>query len=107
MDGTGMFIHDSGHVYIGDWYLDKLHGVGLILFADGGLIYASFDRNCLNGFAVLRVNGNLIAGNFKKNKLHGNVNSLIKIAFTVFFLANLLINLSRSSNLLRRCNSGK
>ena len=59
--GQGIYIWDSGEMYIGFWKEDQIDGFGLFLLSDQSFLYGNFHSNHLEGIGIYhRSNGDLL-----------------------------------------------
>lgn len=72
-NGPGIFIHDSGEVFIGSFWMDKVQGEGIIFFRDGGYLYGEFAKSMLNGFGILCCGQYFLLSSWVHNKMNGDV----------------------------------
>lgn len=72
MDGHGKFEWINKEIYIGEWYLGKMTGLGVKLQADGSRLEGSFLDSKLDGWAKkLFIAGDRYEGYFIADKRNG------------------------------------
>ncbi len=59
------------HTYIGFWKTNKIHGIGMIVYPEGGLIYGNFKDNQIFGLALTDNKKRLRVGIFENSKIAG------------------------------------
>lgn len=57
--------------YLGYWRNNLLHGLGLIVFRNGTMMYTHFNRNNPDSLRVIKLKDKLVVGTFVKNQIHG------------------------------------
>jgi len=58
-------------MYLGFWRSNKAHGIGLVIYPEGGIIYGNFKDNDLNGLALVDNKKKLRIGIFENFQITG------------------------------------
>lgn len=70
-DGFGILQTDQFDTYLGYFKYNRLHGLGLILYSDGSIIYGNFVHGQVQGIALTDNSHEMQIGVFAKNGLTG------------------------------------
>ena len=71
-ENNGILFWDNGHIYLGQWKKNKIHGKGLFVFPNGSYLYSTFNEDQLNGLTLMKlVSGHLMIGNWSHNRKLG------------------------------------
>ena len=68
-DGFGMLQTEEFDTYIGFFKYNKIHGIGLIVYRDGSIIYGQFSNGKLSGIALTDNRHELQLGVFAHNEM--------------------------------------
>lgn len=70
-DGFGILMTDDYDTFLGYFRYNKLHGLGLIVYKDGGVIYGNFNNGQLEGITLSDNSHQLQVGSFYNNGMVG------------------------------------
>ena len=67
-----LYYEDSKSVYFGQYWRQKRHGHGKMMWSDGNYYEGTWKNDCMEGFGLLiKSTGTYVIGHWNENKIHG------------------------------------
>lgn len=70
-DGFGILQTLDFDTYLGYWRNNKTEGLGLVVLANGTIIYANFNRDVIDGLAIIDDGDLLVCGIYRNRMIVG------------------------------------
>jgi MORN repeat len=72
-EDIGIFLWNTGKIYIGEWKNNKIQGIGLFVFNSFEFLHSYFDNGTANKIGILRLkNNDVCLGEWENGKLGKN-----------------------------------